>query len=105
MIKNLVLAAAFLVLLSTSIVAHDMQLSCDSDTSAISYTVRWSTDGIAWTIEDQGANNVFSLTVPDTGFIMVQLGIVTSHGTFWRADSGLWYNGDWDTRLTGAKVQ
>lgn len=86
-----------LLLFTSSVFAHDMNLSWNSQPDATGYSIRHSLDGgLTWGPEtDVGLVTSITYTVPDTGLVLVQVAAYNTNGITWRLDSGLFYNGDW----------
>ena len=90
--------ALLILLYSTIAFSADLNLSWDTDPSAIGYKVQMSTDlGVTWTeVADTTESPVLITGVPDSGLILFRVSAYNGVAEYIQFSKGAWYNGDWE---------
>jgi len=86
-----------LILTATAAWGADITLRWDASDGAEGYRIYQSTDtGAMWDAgADVGNVTQYTITVPDSGLVLIRIGAYNAQGEVIRYNAGAWYNGDW----------
>ncbi len=76
--------------------AAEMPVNCQLDVGSTGVIIEQSIDnGATWTVNTTAATCKQTLTVPNTGMVLIRFIAQFPPGNVPRTETGLWYNGDW----------